>query len=160
MVLATSFWGSGQGAHGLWRLTQKGELRELLRSFYSGRPSKPSPNTLPGKGIAIDEGLAVDPQGRIWFSYLEEGFPRTSKAYQMDDSFKTLKRLPNEARGGLSQGPLIYSDQLPSNFDKEDPKALGERACFDGKGNRYFMVGKSGVLKEEAGTRRITTWVR
>jgi hypothetical protein len=160
IVFMHQFWGSGEGAMGLWRINQNNQAREVLRFLTKGTLTTPSLNLMPGKFSGIERGLSVDTQGNIWFAAatMAPGYP--SQAYQVIDSIKSLKKLPYVAARTDPQRRL-GSDQLPPPLGgSSSPAPLGYQACFDSKGNFYFTGGTADVLRRDAKSGKVTTWVK
>jgi hypothetical protein len=160
IVFMHSFWGSGEGAMGLWRINQQNQAREVLRFLTKGTLSTPSPNLVPGKFAGIEHGFSVDPQGNILFAAALMGMGYPSQAYQVVDSIKTLKKLPFSG-GPTNMQRAVGSDQLsPPTAGSRGPAPLGYQACFDSKGNFFFTGGGADVLRRDAKTGKVSTWVR
>jgi hypothetical protein len=160
VIFMHQYWGAGDGAMGLWRINQRNEAREVLRFLTKGSLSKPSANIMPGRFSGIEHGLAVDPQGHIWFSAALAGGGAPAQAYQVIDSIKSLKKLPFSAARTVSD-KRTGSDQLPPpTVGSGSPAPLGYQACFDSKGNFFFTGGGADVLRREASSGKLSTWVK
>lgn len=162
MVLLTTFWGSGAGAHGIFRLTQQGEMKEVIRSFFSGRPSKPTLNEFKTRASGF-EGLHVTPSGAIRFTPTPSlaGVGYGGPPYEVIDSIKNLRVLP---RLGVSNPSNVkeadFSDQvmrMGANNNVESHYGFGP-VCYDSKGNA-FVFFKHDVRRVEPNG-RVTTWVK
>jgi hypothetical protein len=166
VVFVHSYWGSGEGAMGIWRIKQNNEPREVLRFLTRSRGAltTPSPNMMQGRFSSIEYGFSVDPQGTIWFAAATMAQHYPSQAYQVIDSIKTLKKLPYSTSGeGMEERFRLLGRSTNKRTPTETESLgapLGRQACFDSKGNQYFIGNYQDVLRRDAKTGRVTTWVK
>jgi hypothetical protein len=166
IVFVHSFWGSGEGAMGIWRIKQNNEPREVLRFLTRSRGalSTPSPNMVPGRFSSIEYGFSVDPKGTIWFSAATMAQSYPAQAYQVIDSIKTLKKLPYVTSGESMEERFRLLGRGSNKRTPTETESLtrpfGREACFDSKGNQFFIGNYNDVLRRDAQTGRVTTWVK
>jgi hypothetical protein len=167
MVFVHQVWGSGDGAMGIWRITQSNEPKEVLRFLTrsKGALSKPSPNLVKIRASEIVRGLAVDPEGTIWLAVADMSGSYPSQAYQVVDSIKSMKKLPYATAGQNVYEDLIRDLRLNRKTDAREATllktALGQQACFEPTGKYlYIRDPYVGIARLEVKTGRMTTWVR